>query len=56
MSKFNVTYSMDVLYSVDIEADNADDAEENVKQGNFNTENADIIGEEFLQVNKVTPL
>jgi hypothetical protein len=51
--KFKVSYSMDVLYEVDVEAESEEAAKDMVKRGLFDSDKECIVASEFLNVNDV---
>ena len=53
MPLYKVSYSMDVLYEVDVEAENAEEAMEMVNTGEFDDNDVCTSGTEFLGVNTV---
>ncbi len=51
--KFKVNYSVNMNYDVIIEADSEEEAEDLVDDGDFNDDDAVLVGEQFLSVNNV---
>lgn len=53
MAWYCVNYSVNRNYDVMIEAASEEEAEQLVKEGSFNEDKAEVIGEEFLNVNNI---
>lgn len=53
MPLYKVSYSMDVLYEVDVEAENEEDAKSKVNAGDFDSSKECVCGSEMLGVNMV---
>jgi hypothetical protein len=53
MPKFRVSYSMDTIYEIDIEAENEYEATRIVREGNADYDTAVTVGTEFGSINDV---